>query len=236
MRKPIPSPNTEDLKQSSISPQTTRTHEQGSPRHAKFIGFHWGSSTSQHPKPSRNIRRRTGQDLTRELPNDKGLPLRVQDMRRTHHPLRHAHHGRPASTRTRAAQEKNARAATAKATPARLSAPRCYPATTRATTETPQRIEEAAGSVRKPGRRRDRKRYRCWNEPQGNRRNVLEKPLREPPPMLLRPAHQGHSGLQDQLQKTPADQAAQRAAQKRRPTKDGDPAIDDRAMEDLQQA
>ena len=64
--------------------------------------------------------------------------------------------------------------------------------------EAPQRIGEAAGSVRRPSRRRDRKRYRCRNEPQGNRRNVLEKPLREPPPMLLRPAHQGHSGLQDQ--------------------------------------
>ena len=64
--------------------------------------------------------------------------------------------------------------------------------------EAPQRIGEAAGSVRKPSCRRVRKRYRCWNEPQGNRRNVLEKPLREPPPMLLRPAHQGHSGLQDQ--------------------------------------
>ena len=106
---------------------------------------------SRHcPKPSRNIRRRTGQDLTRELLNDKGLPLRVQDMRRTHHPLRHAHHGRPASTRTRAAQEKAARAATAKAAPTRLSAPRCYPATTRVTRRPPResgRPLEASGNL-----------------------------------------------------------------------------------------
>ena len=71
-------------------------------------------------------------------------------MRRTHHPLRHAHHSRPASTRTRAAQEKNARAATAKATPARLSAPRCYPATTRVTRRPPRgsgRPLEASGNL-----------------------------------------------------------------------------------------